>query len=115
MKAQKFPQQSTNNGTPAVSKEELRRRILIVVNARQHVTEVEIWRADAPNFLPWKAMQQEIEALHQGQKLRRQVVAPGNIIIHAITASPAIAPKPKAKKPATRKAPKRSSSSNKSK
>lgn len=110
MKAQKLYQQSGNTAAPALSKEELRRRILAVVNARQHVSDVDIWRADAPRFLPWSAMQREIEALHQEQKLRREVVTPGKILIHSLTASSPI-PVTATKKPASRKAHKHTAAS----
>jgi hypothetical protein len=70
-------------------REEVRRRILAVVNERQHTTEAEIWRADAPNYLPWEMMVEEIKTLDRQKKLRREVVAPGHILIHSLTASPA--------------------------
>ena len=114
MKSQKQGELPVSTTAPAITKEELRRRILAVVNARQQATDVDIWRADAPNFLPWSAMQREIEALHQEKKLRREIVAPGQIRIHALTASSATPTKAN-KKLASGKASKRSATSKKSK
>lgn len=114
MKAQKLYPQSGNTAAPALSKEDLRQRILAVVNARHQVSDVAIWQADASHFLPWEAMQREIEALHQEQKLRKQIVAPGQILIHSLTASSPTPPKA-IKKPASRNASKRATASKKSK
>jgi hypothetical protein len=79
-----------------LSKEELRQRILAVVNERGQATTMEIWRADAPNFLPWDSMIEEIKTLDRQKKLRREAVAPGQIVIHSLTAPPVPASPPTA-------------------
>lgn len=85
-----------------LSKEELRQRILAVVNARGQATTMEIWRSSAPNFLPWDSMIEEIHHLHRQKKLRREAVAPGHIVIHALPdAKPASATKAAAARPIT--------------
>jgi hypothetical protein len=79
---------------PAMTKDELRQRILAVVGDRKQTTEAEIWNADAPNFLPWDSMIEEIKLLDHEQKLRREIVAPGHIVIHAVKTPPAIKSNP---------------------
>lgn len=86
---------------PKMTRDELRRRILVIVNERQHTSEAEIWRADSPNYLPWDSMVEEIHTLDRQKKLRREVVAPGHILIHSITAPPVPANPPTAATEAT--------------
>lgn len=75
---------------PAMTKDELRQRILAVVSDRKQTTEAEIWRADAPSFLPWDAMIEEIKLLDCEQKLRREIVAPGQVVIHFVETPPSV-------------------------
>ena len=68
-----------------LSNDELRRRILAVVNELGQTTEAAIWRSAEPDFLPWDSMIEEIKRLDGEKKLRREVVAPGHILIHSLT------------------------------
>lgn len=81
----------------AITREELRRRILAVVSDRGQTTEAEIWRADAPDYLPWETMIAEIKILATEQQLRFEELGPGQRIIHAVAVQP-ITPTPAAKK-----------------
>ena len=103
MHPQKQGKWPANPAAPAMTRNELRQRILAVVHERRRVGEVELWRAYAPGFLPWEAMVAELIALAQEQQLRREVVAPGNIVIHAVENLSAKKPPTKARKqPTTR-------------
>ncbi len=94
-----LPKQKAGQGSsaPRMTQTELHARILAVVNERQHVSDAEIWRADTNNLLPWQLMQQALIGLHQAGQLRREVIAPGHIVIHAIKRGAEKAPKPKKK------------------
>lgn len=103
----------------APAQAELRRRILAIVDCKFALTDMEIWRASAPDYLPWNQLLKEIWALDQEQKLRLEVVRPGHWIIHSLKAPPPPEPPPskkasakkptkKAKKVRATKAPQRS-------
>ena len=115
MNSQKQGKLPVNTAAPTLTKKELRHRILSIVNMRRRVGEVALWRASAPRFLPWDAMVAELIVLDQEQKLRREVIAPGNIIIHAVENLPAKKPQLKlSKQPTKRKATQRSAATKKS-
>ena len=72
--------------TSLEAKAELRQRILEIVNRKSGLTDVGIWQESAPNYLPWRAMIEEIKALDKDKKLRLEIVEPGHWVIHSLEA-----------------------------
>src|SRR5262245_29796187 len=75
--------------TAPEAKAELRLRILEIVDREFHLSDYEVWRASAPNYLPWRAMINEITALDKDKKLRLEIIGPGNLVVHSLKAEPA--------------------------
>lgn len=74
--------------THTEAKEELRQRILAIVNSKGPITDMALWRESAPDFLPWKFMLEELWALDNDKELRLEIIAPGNWILHSIAEQP---------------------------
>lgn len=75
--------------TRDAAKDELRRRILEIVDRLRSLTDMAIWQESAPDYLPWNLMLEEIKALDKEQKLRVEAPAPGHLVVHSLSASPA--------------------------
>jgi len=67
-----------------LAREELRRRILEILNRGKKMSDGAIWHASAPDYLPWDFMLAEIKTLHADGRLRLEIVAPGQWVIHSI-------------------------------
>ncbi|MGH9428009.1 MAG: hypothetical protein ACRD2L_17125, partial [Terriglobia bacterium] len=72
--------------------------------------DMAIWRESAPAFLPWKPMIEEIKALDKDQRLRLEIIGPGNWMVHSLVPPPAAAKpavkaagKAKSEKPAAKR------------
>jgi hypothetical protein len=84
--------------TCAEAREELRQRILEIVNRKGHLSDMEIWRESAPHYLPWKFLLEELWTLDKEEKLKLEIPAPGSWQVHSLEApSPVIKPITKAK------------------
>ena len=77
--------------TEAERREEMRRRILDIVNRKGSVDPYNIWLESGPDRLPWDPMHQELRALDQARKLRLEIVKPGHWIVHSLETPPAAA------------------------
>jgi len=85
--------------TRTLAREELRRRILEIVNQREKISDLQLWHASKPDYLPWDFMIAEIKALHADGKLRLEILSPGEWLIHSLETTK---PKAKAEKKVTR-------------
>jgi hypothetical protein len=71
--------------THAAAKEELRSRIVEIVERLGETFDLAIWQASAPDFLPWDPMLRELRALHTDGKLVLDIRAPGCWIVRPLS------------------------------
>ena len=88
MSTQSLRERLTNSATRVAAREELRRRILEIVNRKYQLTDYAIWLESAPNYLPWNFMLQEIKSLDKDKKLRLEIIKPGHLVIHSLEEPP---------------------------
>jgi hypothetical protein len=88
MSARTLRQRLADPAERAPAKAELRRRILEIVNRKFRLTDIELWRESAPDYLPWNPMLQEIKALDKDKKLRLEILKPGHLVIHSLETPP---------------------------
>src|SRR5581483_11036879 len=70
--------------TRTLAREELRRRILEIVNQREKISDLQLWHASKPDYLPWDFMIAEIKALPADRKLRPESHRAGESVIHSL-------------------------------
>jgi len=73
-----------NAGTRTLAREELRRRILAIVEAHGELSDGAIWQHSGPEYLPWNLMLAELRALSADCRLGLEIVAPGHWIVRSL-------------------------------
>lgn len=76
-----------NPASRLLAREELRRRIMEIVVRLGEASDLAIWQASRPDYLPWNFLLTELRTLHANGRLRLEIVAAGHWIIHALSAA----------------------------
>lgn len=96
--------------TPATSAA-LHARILALVEQLGEATDVAVWQASQPDYLPWQPFVQALKRLHAAGQLQFVCLAPGHWVVRSLTWVTATAqrkpPPPTAPRPGKRPPPKK--------
>jgi hypothetical protein len=73
-----------NPSTMEAAKEELRFRIIRLVEVHGESHDLTLWQKSAPDFLPWDFMLRELHSLNRDGKLILDIRAPGCWIVRPV-------------------------------
>jgi hypothetical protein len=76
-----------NPATMQDAREELRSRIIRLVEIHGESYDLSLWQKSGPEFLPWEPMFRELRALNAERKLILDIRAPGCCIVRPVAST----------------------------